>query len=531
MISFYIPRSLFLCTYLWVAVSIILGCGGTPPPPTVFTMAIAEEPSTLDLHRTSEGNAAEVFQYVCEPLVYQDAQQTYQPLLAEAWNYAEDGSSLEITIKSNIRFHNGAILDANAVGYTFHRLQKEQSLEAPLYDRFQGVEIEVVDERTVRLVFPKPTYDFLSVLNNPYAAIIAPSSGENNTFATKPICTGPFQVYEWFPSEKIVLSRFDEYAWGPNFLVNQGAPHLSEIEIYFMETSEVRFAAFLNGELDLLNVSTPEDLAKIRADNQSTLYENFISGITFVGFNFQHLPTSELLVRQALAHAIDKQSIIDTVLPGMAVPANSPLAPTISGYDEAVAEVGYHYDPITSIELLEQAGFHDTNGDGVRERDGQPLRLQLLTTDSNTYNKIFTLLQSQFQAVGVQVELRAVPTEQIAEITPTGEFDLLLYHYNWGAPDALKLFLGSDRIGASNRVAYSNARVDSLVDASLTMLDNDPQRLRNLMEAQTIILQDAPWQPLLVRKRTIAVNTNVVGFQLLPSGQIWFNDVQMVTTP
>ena len=155
------------------------------------------------------------------------------------------------------------------------------------------------------------------------------------------------------------------------------------------------------------------------------------------------------------------------------------------------------------------------------------MQLVLLTTTSSTYNKIFTLLQSELRAIGVDVSFRSVPTSEISQITPTGEFDLLLYHYNWPYPSAIELFLSTERVGASNRVAYSNAAVDLLLNQQAALPDNSAEKHALLFEAQKIILQDAPWQPLLVRKIVTAVNRRVQGVKVHPREGILLNDASI----
>ena len=499
----------------------------TPTLPTRLNLAIGSEPPTLDPHRTSDSSAAEVFGHVCETLVYQDLDLTNRPLLAETWEFAPDGKSATFKLRQGITFHDGTALDAAAVKSTFERLQQAASVESPIYEDMKDVQIETPDNQTVVFKFEVPRWDFLDTLRNTYAIILSPAADKagEGQFGRKPVCTGPYQVKEWQPSQFVLLAQNPAYAWPPDYYTNRGPAKIDEIKISFVDEHATRYLALLNGELDLLSLSAPEEVAEIKSKaDVFGLYEGWSGGISFLGFNYQRPPTNEPSVRKALAHAIDKQAIVSTVLPGMASPAFAPLAPSTFGFLADLAGFEYKYDPKQSEQLLAEAGFADSNNDGIVERDGQPLKLDLLTTDSSTYGKIFTLLQDQLKAVGVDVEMRQVPMAEISKITPTGDFDLLLYHYNWPFPSALALFLGSKRVGASNRVAYSNSQVDDLLAQAAAQPGDSPEKLKLLVEAQQTILKDAPWQPLFVRKLVTAINNRVQGMRVHPAGGLLLHD-------
>lgn len=499
--------------------------------PTTLYLAIEDEPATLDPQRTSDPAASAVFGRVCETLVYQGVDLADKPFLAESWELAPDALSMTFQIRQDVTFHDGTPLNAEAVRFTFERVQQPESVDSPIYEDFQTVHMEVTDEYTIVFNFEEPNYDFLTTLRNLYAVILSPTAiqADEELFARNPVCTGPFQIEEWQASEYILLSRNPDYAWAPEYYENQGPAKIDEIRIDFIAEQETRFQALLDGELDMLSLGSAEEIEQIQdLAEQFDLYESWVGGISYLGFNYQQGLTSDLAVRQALALAVDKQTIIDEILPTLAQPAFAPLAPTTFGYSPDLENFEYQYNPEESKQLLADAGFTDSDEDGILERDGQPLEFEVLTTTSSTYEKIFGLLQSQFAEVGVSVELRTATPSEIAEITPTGEFDLLLYHYFWPYPTALDLFLSSDRVGASNRVAYSNSDVDDLLNQAAQLPNDSSEKEDLLIEAQSIILQDAPWQPLLVRKLVTAVNNRVVDIKVHPSEGLLLHDAAIV---
>lgn len=496
--------------------------------PTRLNLAVNAEPPTLDLHRTADIAASQVFGFICEPLIYKGLDLADYPLLAEVLpETAADGLSVTVKLRQNITFHDGTPLDATAVRFTFERLQEPESEVSPIYDEFKGVKIETPDQQTVVFKFNEPRYNFIDTLRNSYAAIISPSAVESDpeNFGRHPVCTGSYEFKEWKSTQYVLLTKNPAYAWGPAYYKNRGSAKIDEVKISFVADDKTRFQAFVNDEIDILSLSSQEEVAEIKnLSDRFTLYESWSGGISFLGFNYRRSPFDELLVRQALAHAIDKRVIVQTTLGGLAEAAFAPLAPSVFGYSPELAKFEYKFDLEQSKQLLEKAGFVDSNDDGTRERNGQPLNVEILTTTDDVYKEIFVLIQSQFQKVGVQTTIRQATPPEIAEITPTGKFDLLLYHYSWPFPNALELFLGTERIGASNRVSYSNSQVDELLLEASQHLSNSPEKLTLLIKAQQIILQDAPWQPLLIRKLIEAANNRVKGVITHPAGGLLLHD-------
>ncbi|HYF65325.1 MAG TPA: ABC transporter substrate-binding protein, partial [Herpetosiphonaceae bacterium] len=512
----------------------------SPPDPTpsaaaqprVLQLAIGDEPATLDVQRTADQPSAEVLGLVCDTLAFAppELDAPLQPWLAEAWQTDASSMIFTVTLRPGVQFHNGVPMTSAAVMQSFQRLQDQRSEASPLHEDVQGITMAAPDELTIVFTLPEPNNDFIGMLSNPYAAIIDASAAnaDEQAFARAPVCTGPYKVQEWRSAEAIILARNPAYAWAPDYYQNRGAALIDQIKLRFVSENDTRFRMLKDNELDAMSLSTPEQVADVKTHpDQFQLHEAWSSGITFIGFNYALTPTNQLKLRQALAHAIDKNSIVTALLNGLADPAVAPLSPNIFGYDPSLSSDNYAYDPERSRTLLAEAGYADSDGDAIVERDGQPLSLRILTTTSSTYGKIIVFLQDQLKQIGVDSTVQAVETSEISNITPTGEFDVLLYHYSWGTPDALQLFLGSERIGSSNRVAYSNPAVDALVEQALSVSGESPEKRDLLIQAQRQILRDAAWQPLLSRKIVVAVNTRVENVRFTRTGALLWHDARI----
>jgi peptide/nickel transport system substrate-binding protein len=175
---------------------------------------------------------------------------------------------------------------------------------------------------------------------------------------------------------------------------------------------------------------------------------------------------------------------------------------------------------------LREAGYTQAT-DGTWIKNGQTLKGVLLTSNRPPNDTIAALLQSQLKAVGVPVEIQMLDGKAVMDASSAGKFDLLLWRYDWNDPDALNIFLGTDRIGTTNRVAYSNSKVDELLAQGARELDA-AKRDQLYVEAQKIILQDAPWQPLYVPLDVLAINNRIQGAQVGYMGRLLLNDARVI---
>jgi peptide/nickel transport system substrate-binding protein len=164
---------------------------------------------------------------------------------------------------------------------------------------------------------------------------------------------------------------------------------------------------------------------------------------------------------------------------------------------------------------------------GTWEKNGQPLKALLITSNRAPNDSIAALLQAQFKAIGVPVEIQQLDSKAVGDATAAGKFEFLLYRYDWNDPDALNIYLGSDRIGSTNRAAYSNPDVDKLLTQGARELDQ-VKRSNVYVQAQKLIMQDAPWQPLYVPVDIMAFSKHFDGIKVGYMGRMLVNDVRFI---
>ncbi len=495
---------------------------------SVLYRAMTSEPSSLDPHGPASSGLSLVLPYLFDTLVTRDVDNTIVPQLAESWEWADDGLSIDMKLREGVTFHDGTPMNAEAVKYSFDRF-KEIGQRSPIYIGIAQIgDIEVVDDLTVRFNFELPTATLWSTLSMPYAAVISPDSVKkmDETGEGYPIGSGPFMLGDWQAGQSITLVRNPDYAWGPTTMENTGAPYLDAMVFKIIPDAATQLAALESGDIDVIFINQPSHLAKLEADENVEIHETVLNSLIYLGFNYQEPPFTDPLVRQALSHAVDKEQIVDLALGGLGMPAFAPLPPTLPGYDESLQQYEYAYDPEAAIQLLGEAGFERT-ADGGWERDGKALTAKLLTSTRSPNGDIATVIQSQMQAIGVPVEIAQLDSKAVMDASREGDFDLLLWRYDWNDPDALNIFLSSDRIGSTNRVFYSNPEVDALLQQGAQTLDQEA-RLPYYVEAQKLILEDAPWQPLYNPVDAIAIDKRIQGAEAGYMGRLLVDDAKVV---
>lgn len=492
----------------------------------VFTRALTTEPPGLDPAGAQGSGQNVVLPYLFDTLVAQDASNTVQPLLAETWEIADDAKSIYFTLREGITFHDGTPLDAEAVVFSFERL-RDPALKSPMAASLKAVTaIEAVDARTVRFAFEAPSATFFSTITSPYASIVSPTAvkAEGEAFAQKPVGSGPFKLKEWTPGVSIVLERNPDYNWAPPMVENQGAPYLEGIAFPVIPDAAAQLTALKAGESDVIFLNSPDQITRLREDSDVALEEVSLNSLAYLGFNTAKAPLDDVKVRQALSHAVDKAAIVQAALGGEGAAAFAPMATTLLGFDESLKSAELGYDPAKAEALLAEAGFTKSGDTFWIGADGQPLGLVLLTSTRAPNQDVATVIQSQLKAIGVAVEIQQLDATAAGKAAVEGQYDLLLWRYDWNDPDVLNVNLNSARIGSTNRVFYANEQVDALLAQAAAELDA-AKRAELYVEAQQLILADAPWQPLYTPVDMVALNPRVKGVVVSSMGRLLLNDV------
>lgn len=452
------------------------------------TIALGSDPATLDPHRSFNGFVFTVTNQVYETLIARDADGNLVPRLATAWR-AVDETTLELEIREGVTFHDGTALDAEAVKFSLDRLRSPDTRAPGAFILSRVSQVEVVDEDTVRIVTDTPYAPLAANLAHPVTAIVSPAAVD--TLGNEPVGTGPFAFERWVTGSRVELTAFDSY-WG-------GRPTLDRVAFRVIPEAGTQVVELQAGTIDLAS-NVPPDRFESLAASESLVGEEFLGwGSTYLGFNLDSGPTSDVRVRRAIAHAIDREGMIETLRQGMARSADALVPPTVFGSD--VDAETPEYAPAEARRLMQQTGLTS------------PVRLTLMTFDIAETRQIATAIQAELADLGMEVEVSITDYGAFARATSAGEHDLWLTTWGTVTLDAdytLYALLHSAQHDADNRSFYANDQVDEWLEAARATTDAAERReLYAQIQEQTI--EDLPYLTLYYPLSNFVKNARLTG--------------------
>ncbi len=473
----------------------------------------------LDLARETDGNSFNPGLQIVERLIDYDYEKgEFVPSLATSWAFSADGLSVSLDIRKGVKFHDGTDLNAEAVAFNFLRQFDESIPEYAFgpwkYWGYQGLNdiIESVtptDTHTLEITLKQKDATFIAVLSMEFLSIPSPTAvkkfGEDYT--NNPVGTGPFKFVSWTKDDSIVLEKNSDY-WGGNV-------NIDRLIYRTIPDATARYLALQKGEVDIVEYPNYEDIPEMQSDANLTVHTVRGLNMGYLSFNTQRAPFDNLLVRQALSHAINKQEIIDGIFGNAGVAAVNPLPPDMWGYLDV--QDPYPYDPEKARQLLAEAGF--ANGFDT-EVWGMPV--------PRPYNpngvRMAEILQSQFADVGVRAEVITYDWGTYLERTDQGQHPMALL--GWSAdivdPDNFLgvLLSGDNAVAPASNISYWNdPEYTQIIRAAKQEFDTDI-RVEYYHEAQRIVHKEAPLAPIAHSTVFLTSKNTIKGINLQPNGLV-----------
>lgn len=462
----------------------------------VLRFGISNNVDTLDPNVTTFSSVGVIMTHVFDPLVWQDPLGTFHPGLAESWEINDDATEYTFTLKEGVTFHDGTPFNAEAVKFTFDRIADPETasqLAISLLGPYAGT--EVVDEYTVRVTFDAPYAPFLNSLSTPYLAPTSPAAVEElgeDYGITSVVGAGAYMLDSYVPDSEVVLVRNEDYNWGSEEVFGQTGPaNFERIVFKIIQEPSTRLAALESGEVDFIDDVPELDVERLEADDAFVIEQIEQPGHGWsLMMNTENPPTDELAVRRAIAHAIDKQGLIDVVFNGFGTPACSALTKVMFGYDPATCDY-LPYDPDLARTILEEAGWVDEDGDGIREKDGEELTVRhFYRADSPLGGNMATFIQADLADVGINFELNGASQSGYFDAVRAGEHNTQNWWDTWTDPDGLRvLFHSSNADGGTNRNRYRSEQMDTLLDQAAGAADAEA-RAELYAEIQQLAAED-----------------------------------------
>jgi len=420
---------------------------------------------------------------------------SYISYLADTWETGADGKSLTIHLVKNATFTDGTPVDAKAIQWNLDKYANKDT------GANQGADLiglltstDVVDDYTVKLNLATsyaPLFYTLSSLE-----IVSPTAYEKegkDNFGLNPVGAGPFKLKELNTNNYILLEKNPDFKWAPKGLTkNAGPVLLDEMQIVFLEEPQTILSALETGEITLADVPT-QNLADVEANADITVNKAKLNEIRYVGFNTSKAPWDNQKLRQAFAYATDRDEVATSAYDNLADPLYQPLPPTIWGHNPDLDAKSYHYDPDKAKAMLDELGYKDVDGDGLRETpDGKPWEVPLAFGNSDEFTHIAEIIDAQWREVGIPTKLNPMARGDLITLTTTAKHDLFLLNYGYSDPSILTYFFHPSRKGGSNRTWFSTDELTGLLEKADTDLNQDT-RYKTITELSQYVIDQSPW--------------------------------------
>ena len=486
-------------------------------PGGTWARAEFSDASNLNPILSSETASSNVSNFLFTGLVGQDpfsGALVPEGSMSESWEVSDDGLIWTFQLRDGVTWSDGDPVDAADFKYTYDAIASDL-VDTPRKPLLEGIEsIEVLDPLTIQVTYSEVRCDALSNLgigwlpSHLYAEDF--SDIMESPLNTEPtVSAGPFKFQQWTRDDSTILVRNETY-W-------EGAPPMDGMIFKVVPDPGARLAQLQTGEVDTTGLQ-PEQISTVEGNPDLQIFNFKDDGYDFIGLNLAnpdnpmpgrdedgnlveqdpHPILSDLAVRQAIAHSLDYQAIIDQVYLGQGYQIAANVLPAVEwAYDASIAP--YETDLDLAQQTLEDAGWVDSDGDGVREKDGQRLELSLLTNSGNTTREdLGVLVKDQLDSVGFLVNFEAIDFGTLVEQLLGQTYDMVIIGWTGlGSEPNDESFWSTEfdtPESGFNFVSYQNTEVDELLQKGVTIPGCAPEeRAPYYQQIQQIIHDDIPY--------------------------------------
>ncbi len=436
--------------------------------------------------------------------------------LAESWDISGDGLVITFHLRKGVKWHDGMPFTAHDVLYTYQVTIDPKTPTAYGGDFLKVKKAEVLDDYTFRVAYDKP---FAPALMSWGSAILprhllAGKDISTSPLARRPVGTGPYKFKEWVSGQKIVLVANPDYFEGRPFIEGYIMRIIPDTATMFLE---LRAKGIDQMGLTPLQFKRQTESPLFKKNYNKYQYLSF--SYVYLGYNLKNPLFADKRVRQAFAYAIDKDEIIRGVLLGLGRASTGPYKPGTWAYNPDVRT--YTCDPAKARALLAEAGWKDTNGDGILDKDGQPFAFEIITNQGNEVRaKCAEIIQKRLADLGIVVKIRVLEWASfVNNFINKRKFDATILGWTIPQDPDIHDVWHSSKTGPDelNFISYKNEEVDALIEKGRGTFD---QKKRKVFydRIQEIMAEEQPYLFLYVPDALPIINARFRGIQPAPLG-------------
>lgn len=450
----------------------------------------------------------------------------HEPMLAERWDITNNGLTFTFHLRKGVTWHDGKPFTARDVTFTFEKLLDPTSKTVSMRTFLEPIEkVHQLDDHTVRFTMKRPywlAFDAIAEIYIYPEHVFGQGNFNHHPANRAPVGTGPFKFVHWKTGDEIVYVRNPHYFGA--------APKLDKLVFKYTPDPAVRLQLAKAGQLDLVFRVSPQAWEPLMQD--AALGEKFWrlrhvpSGLQWVGWNTQRPYFADARVRRALTMLLDRQDIVDNLRHGLDAPAASWFYPGSKEHNAALKPLPY--DPQQAAQLLEAAGWKDTDGDGVRDKEGVRFEFTFLyPAGSPFYEQLAGMMRNAYQPAGIALKTQRLEWAVFTERLRQHQFDAcsLLWQIQ-PRHDPYQIWHSSEAQGGSNFISYNNPQVDQLL-VSARKEFNETKRVQMYHRLTEILYNEQPYTLLFHRYNLSLVSKRVGGVYSTPYGIFRFEDLYL----
>src|SRR5215213_6235059 len=490
-----------------------------------FVIALGDNIRTIDPIGSPSVDAASerVRTLIFNTLVKKNEKFDYTGELASDIKRSDDGQTYTFTLRDGVKFHDGRALSSADVKYTLDLLFSSDFAKSASFYEGTGADkhsyiksVEAPDGRTVIVTLIKP---WVGLLSNLVAIPIVPKDSYESQ-KEHPLGTGPFKFIRWDSAQQVFdVEAFPEYWEGP--------PKLQSVRVRVISDMNAIQAELQSGRVDMAPLPTslsPDAIKRLEQDPNLQVKAFPGSNVVLLTLNTAAAPLDNVKVRQAIAYAIDRESLIQNLLRGLGKIAHSIIPEESWSYSTGQT---YSYDPARAKQLLDEAGFRDPDGAGPRMRFEKPV-VYKLSGSSLAGRQYAGVIQNYLKEVGIPVEIQTPEQNTLFDELRRGNFQIAYTQWVGGNQDPIfykDLFATSEiptqTRSSRNRSRYSNEELDALLDEAVNTFDRQ-KGVDLYRRIQEIVSRDVPIFPLWYQSNIVIAKKNVGNIQVNASGDWGF---------
>jgi peptide/nickel transport system substrate-binding protein len=463
------------------------------------------EPATLNPLTATDAYESTINGYIYESLLERDNRTLdLVPLLAETYEISPDRLSYLFTLRDGVAWQDGKPFTSEDVVYTFDRIV-DPKVDCPhLKSYFKDlVKVEALDGKTVRFTLSKPYFKSLEMIGG--MSIIPKhifSTGDFNTHPAgrSPMGTGPYLFVRWDTGKDIVLEKNDAY--------RGEKPNLNRIVFNIITDDNAALQVLKSGELDLMGLIPIQWVRQTDSRKFKRMFDKhtyYLPGYRYIGWNSRRPFFEDRMVRRAMTMLVDRESILENLLFGFGRVVTGSFFYESPDYDKTIEP--WPYDPKMAASLLDEAGWVDSDGDGIRDKDGVPFRFEFsIVSGVKFHEQLSTVLKEELSKVGIEMTIRPLEWALFTQVLDGRNYDAVTL--GWSLPveaDPYQVWHSSQVEKGSNHVGFSNKEADNIIEEARITFDKE-ERVKFYRRFHQILHEEQPYTFLFVGQSLVSID-------------------------